>query len=361
MSRVVQLNAPARGSAFTRMVMAEIAHSKGREPDAYAMRRWGPDALATKVAQMGGAEFLAVEKANVTAGATVSGNWANLLADAEGAAAEFFALVRERSLIGRIPGLRRVPLRTRLIRAETGFSAAWVGEGDAKPLSSATYAQETLDPRKVVALTVVTDELLEASDPLAETVIRDDLVAAVSAAIDQSFIDPANAGSAGVEPASVTNGITAISAGANGVDAEGRLFDVRDLIEAFPGDLERAVLIGSPRTFSIMYNPQYLPGLGVRGGSALGIPAIASTAAGDTLALIDPDGIAVGSGTTDVRVSTQGAVQMLDNPTIDSVAPTATTTVSLWQTDSAAVMAEQRVNWQVVRPSVAVLDGVAES
>ncbi|WP_165938449.1 phage major capsid protein [Parafrankia sp. BMG5.11] len=352
MSRVFQLNPTAKGMSFARLAMTE-AQGDRHDKETYATKRWGADSLAARVAAAGGAEQLAYEKAAVAAGSTASGNWASLLTDAESAASEFFAAVRERSLIGRIAGLRRVPLRIRLITSETGFTAAWVGEGQAKPLSTATYSEGMLDARKVAALTVLTEETLESADPAAEALVRNDLVAAVSAAIDQSFIDPANAGTVGVEPASITNGAPAVASTADG------LVDIRALIAAFPGDLERAVLIGSGVSLAALYDPITLPLLGARGGSAIGIPAVASNAAGTTVALIDPDGIAMGEGTADVRTAAHASIEMKDaSLTQDATTGAGSTTVSLWQTNAVAVLAEQRVNWEAARPSVAVLTGV---
>ncbi len=244
---------------------------------------------------------------------------------------------------------------TRLLQTTVGFNAAWVGEGQPVPVSSAAFDESTLAPRKVAALTVVTKELALSADPAAEAFIRDDLVAAVVAAIDSTFIDPANAGVSGVKPASVTYGAPSTNATGDALD------DVRLLIDAFPGDLQRAVVIGSPSTFAAMNEPLVMPNIGVRGGDLLGIPAIPSTAAGDTLALIDPDGIAYGNGTVETKIATEATIQMLDNPTNSTVTPTPTNLVSLWTANSAAIMAECVTGWEVARPSVAILEVVAQS
>jgi hypothetical protein len=343
-----------KGAAFVRTVLAEVARERGDE--GFAARRFGADSLPARIVTKGGMEALAFEKTTVAGGGTASGNWAELLHDAESAATEFFGLVRERSLLGRL-GLRRVPMRIRLLTATDGFNAAWVGEGQPVPVSSAAFDEATLDPLKCSALTVVTEELLQSSDPSAEAVVRDDLVGAVVAAVDATFLDPANSGSAGVEPASVTNGAVTVNASGDNLD------DLRLLIDALPpgADLERAVLIGSPYSFAKLHDPMVLPGLGVRGGNALGIPAFASKAAGDDLVLLDPDSIAYGTGSVDVRVSTQASIQMLDNPTNASATGTATNMVSLWQTNAAAVMATVSTNWQPARDAVAVLAGIDQS
>lgn len=356
MTRIVQLNPTAKGLSFTRLAIA-AALAKGHDlgmNHATARTRFGEDSLAHKVAKGGGVEMLATVKAEVGAGGTVSGNWAALLVEAESATAEFFGLVRERSVLGRLP-LRNIPLRVRMIGTTTGFSAAWVGEGKSVPVSSAVFNQDWLNPLKVGTLTVLTDELLRSSDPAAETTIRDDMVAAIAEAINTSFLDPLNDGEADVEPASITYDAPSVTATGDG------LADLRLLIDAYPGDLETAVLIGSGKSFAALHDPVLLPGLGIRGGQALGIPAIAAKAAGDTVTLLDPAGIAWGSGTTDIRASNEATIEMSDTPTQDSTTPTGVQQVSLFQTDSTAMLATTAINWKAVRPAVATLEGVPQS
>jgi len=353
----VRVEYEAKGLTFVRMAIA-LGLSKGREEPAanIARNRWGECSPVAKVLGAGAAHvFELVAKAAVEGGTTASGNWAAEIVSAESAATEFFSVVRQRSLIGKIEGLRRIPLRTRLVTAATGFAAAWIGEGQAVPLSKASYDEATLPPRKLSSLCVVSNELLQSADPAAELMIRNDLVNACVDALNQSFIDPANAGTADLEPASITNGVTDIPATGDG------LTDIRNLIDVFPGDLERAILIGSPSSFAALHDPNVLPSLGVRGGEAIGIPAIASTAAGDTITLLDPDGIALGEAEMALKVSTQGTIEMSDAPTQDGTTPTPVNQVSLWQSDSTALMAEKVINWEVARPSVALVTAVAES
>jgi hypothetical protein len=354
--RPIRLQPAIKGIGFVRLAIAMALGGDDPEVAAkIARKKWGEDAGPTTILKAGGPTELLLQKAEIPAGSTVSGTWAEPLTLFEGAAVEFFALVREASLIGRLPGLRRVPLRTRLVSAATGINAAWVGEGSAVPMGSATYGEDNIEPRKVAALAVITEELASSSDPSAEITIRNDMVAAIAEAIDATFIDPANAGTPGIKPASVTNGAPSIGASGDGAA------DIRELIAGFPGDLERAILVGSPATFAVLSDPFLFPRLGVRGGEALGIPAVPSKAAGATLALIDPSGIAFGEAEMNLRTSRQASVEMLDNPTNSGVEPTATTLVSLWQTNSIGILVEKTIAWEVPRPSLTVLTGMAPS
>lgn len=348
-----------KGIAFARLVIANALGKTDQQIEAISRERFGDEALATRIAKAGGIMVLGQVKAEIAAGGTVTGNWAQLLVDADAAAAEFFALVRERTLFGRIPGFRQMPLRTRAITVSSGFTAAWLGEGKAVPMSSAVFAATTLPALKVSSLTVQTMELLEGADSGAEALIRDDMVGALATAINASLIDPANAGIANVEPASVTESAPSVAATGDG------LADLRLLIDAFPGDLETAVLVGSGESFAALHDPIGLPRLGVRGGEALGIPAYATTAAGSTVALIDPAGIAWGANETNVRTTREASIEMLDGgltgDSINVVPPTAASTVSMWQTNSVGIIADQAIAWEPARPSVAILEGVDQS
>jgi hypothetical protein len=364
----VRLQPEAKGLSFVRLAIAMAASRKDADPQAaiIAEKRWGERSLAHQVLAKGGIEFVRDRiKANVPAGATASGNWAELLGNYEAAAAEFFSFVRERSLLGRIPGLRRVPLHTRLVGAATGFSAAWTGEGQAKPVGRATFAEETLPTRKVSSLSIVTQELLESMDPAAELMIRNDMASAMVAVIDETFINPANSGTANVEPPSIANGAPADAATGTSTD------DIRDAVAfsigQFDGDLTRAVIIGRPEFFAHvgLQSAFMAEQLGARGGSLGGIPAIPSTAlpldAGgkQQLVLLDPDAIALGEEGMDLRTARQASIEMVDEPTGSATAPTGASTVSLWQTNSVGILAEKRVNFQLARAGgVRVITGL---
>lgn len=59
-------------------------------------------------------------------------------------------------------------------------------------------------------------------------------------------------------------------------------------------------------------------------------------------------------------MSTEASLQMLDNPTNDSVTPTATSLVSMFQTNSVAFRAERTINWTRRRDTgVALIEDVA--
>ena len=341
-----------RGTIYIRAVIAmALARGNPETAAAIAESTWGP---------VGAAPIL---KAEVSGGASVDGAWGSVLGNST-AADEFFSLVRQQSIVGRMAGLRRTPLRVRAINVEGGAVAHFVGEGKAAPLAHMSFAARTLEPRKIAALIVISDELLESSDPAAESLIRQDLIRATIEAYDTAFIDPANAGVAGEMPASVTNGAVEVASTVDPVT------DLAALIGAFDGDLQNAYLIMHPQTATEVAlwrdtdSSFAFPDLGPRGGSVLGIPVLCSRSvprdsSGSTISLIDASGIALGEGSSQLKTSHAAAIEMTDTPAGDSVTPTGSQYVSLFQANALALLQLTEVNWQAVRAgSVASLTGV---
>lgn len=319
-----------------------------------------------------------VSKANVVAGASIAGNWAeDLVGDETSVFADFVEYLRPMTIVGRfgtngVPSLRRVPFRTPLIGQTGGGQAYWVGEGKPKPLTAFDFERRTLDELKVATIAVVTEELLRKSSPSADGILRDSLAAAVAERIDEDFIDPAKAASAGVSPASITNGVTQIPSSGNTAD------DIRTDIQAVMAGFIAAnnppssgVWIMSATTalaLSLMVNPlgqAEFPNITMGGGTFAGLPVIVSEyvptdSGGGLVILVNASDIYFADeGGVMVDVSREASLQMLDNPTNDVITPTPTSMVSMWQTNSVAFRAERILNWLKRRPSaVAVLSDV---
>jgi HK97 family phage major capsid protein len=325
-----------KGRDFVRAAIA-LAISPENPANAlpYACERWGDKAAPA---------FLV--KAAIEGGGTDT--WGENIAGVS-AVREFFEAVAEQSLVGKLAGLRRPPLNVRTVVATTSSTGYWVSQGSPKPVSKLSFSDDTLPPLKVAGLVVVTDEILRSSDPAAERTIRADMLNAVSRAIDEAFIDETSAGSAGVQPAAINYGVVPVAGTGDLAD------DLQLLFASFGGNLETSYFIASPIFYASISGADY-PNVGARGGTLVGVPAIASSACSpDVLTLIDPGGIAYGEGRAEVRTGKHANVQMLSDP-----ATGATNTVSLFQTNSVGLLAETEVNWQVVRPgSVAVLSSAS--
>ncbi len=326
-----------KGTTFVRVGIAK-ALSDGDDLNAaeFAAARWGASSAPARILRAIGAGVYADQGGDYTA-----------------ASVEFFAIVEQLSVLGRLAGIRRVPLRTRMLTATSGASAHWVGEGKPKPVSKMSFTSGSLAPLKIAALSVITEELAMSSDPAAEGTIRRDMIRAMAEAIDETFLDPLNAGSAGVSPASITYGVTPATAGSDPTA------DLRLLIENFTGDLQNAAFITTP-TVAASLSGADRPGIGLRGGELLGAPAIASRSApADTIILADVSAIALGEGPSEIRTSRAGTVEMLDTGLVqDSTVGTGTQLVSLWQTNSIGILAERIMNWETQRiGAVAMITG----
>ena len=66
------------------------------------------------------------------------------------------------------------------------------------------------------------------SNPSAEALVRQDLINTIVQTMDKDFVDPTKAASAGVSPASITNGVTPVVA--SGTDADALKADFKKLV-----------------------------------------------------------------------------------------------------------------------------------
>lgn len=335
-----------------------------------------------------------IQKAAVEGGTSASGSWAaNLVGDESSIFADFVEYLRPMTIVGKfgqdspggvIPSLRSVPFRTPLISQTAGGSGYWVGEGLGKPLTALDFSRTTLDELKVANIAVVTEELLRKSSPSADAILRDSLAAALAERIDTDFINPGKAASAGVSPASITNGASAIESAATG--GSGTADDVRTDIAALMAPFiaannppMQAVLIMSATTalqLSLMRNAlgqSEFSDISMLGGRLEGIPVIVSeyvptnydfsfvsTNTGPVVVLANASDIYFADeGGVMVDMSREASLQMDDSPTQDAGTPTASTTVSLWQTNAVGFRAERILNWSLRRSSAVQVLGAA--
>lgn len=375
------------GIAFARLVKS-LGAAKGDMGRAVAIAksRYGDDSDAVgtlkNIYERGGDGFVfpgfeQVSKAAVTAGSVISGNWAADLVLTEGGAfADFAEYLRPQTILGQfgqngIPSLRNVPFDTALGISAGAGSGYWVGEGKPKPLTSFDFNKTTLAPLKCANIVVLTEELLRRESASAEVMVRDEMRNALVALIDDSFIDPSNAGSAGVEPASIANGAPHSAASGTG-DADDVRADLRSLINEFivANNQNASIVLVMRATDALaagmMVNalgqPEF-PNISMGGGSLFpGLSVITSQAvpSGTVVAVAPSEIYYADEGGFMVDVSREASLQMLDNPTNASADGTATTMVSLWQTNSVGFRCERILNWARRRSTaVAYLTGVA--
>lgn len=312
-------------------------------------------------------------KAAVGAGTSLDSTFAAPLAYATDLPGEFIAFLRPRTIIGRIPGLNQVPFNVRMVGQSTGGTAGWVGQGKPKPLTKQTFAEVTLGIAKIAAITVIAEELAMLSSPSAEAAVRNDLAAAVIAKQDADFVNPAVAAVSNVSPASITNGLVALSSA--GTSADNVRTDLGVLMKTFLDDN-----LDPTTGFFIMPNSLCLalslmvnslgqaefPGLTVAGGTLAGLPVIGSQHAaltggpGNLVILgLANEILLADDGVVTIDVSNQASLEMSDAPTQDGVAGSGASLVSLWQSNLLGIKAERHINWKKRRAeAVAYMDDV---
>jgi len=355
----------APGLRFTRIAKAR------------AVSRLDNLSFADAAKQMYGedSEAFAIAKAAVVAGSTTSGNWASALVGEETSAfADFVAFLRPATILGKfgqggIPSLRQVPFREPLISQTGGGSGYWVGEGKPKPLTAFNFSRTTIEPLKVANIAVLTEENIRSSNPSSEAIVRDALRDALVETQDLAFIDPTNAGSSGVKPASVLNGASAIVAPTY-TDADDVRLAVRAVFQKFidaNNPPESGVWIMSSTNalaLSLILNPlgqREFPGITMMGGTFEGLPVIVSQYAGTVVALVNASDIyEADEGGISVDMSREASLEMKDSSlTQDSLAGTGVALVSLWQNNLVGLRAERTINWMRRRASAAAyLTGV---
>lgn len=313
-----------------------------------------------------------VTKAAVPAATTTGTTWAAPLVQVGGVYADFIEFLRPQTIIGRfgaggVPSLSRVPFRTPLIGQTSGGEGYWTGEGQAKPLTQFDLASAIVEPLKVANIAVATMELVRDSSPSADTWIRNQLAAAIASRLDADFINPAKAAVAGVSPASILNGVTAIAS--TGADAEAVRNDIRLLFAAFiaannaPTSGVFVMAATTALALSLMQNPlgqSEFAGLSMTGGTFMGLPAIVSQyVPAGTVALVNANDIYLADeGGIELAMSTEASLQMDSAP--DNPTSATTVLVSLWQRNLVGFRAERTINWARRRPAaVAHLSGVA--
>jgi hypothetical protein len=333
--RETRISVAPKGIDLIRTGIAKAMAPNMGEAALYAAERWGEKAKATRVL-----------KASVP-GLVTSTGAGDAMSDLAQARTEFFDAVRAASIVGKLP-LRRIGFRTRTLTMDEGARISWRAEGSAYINSPLKMTSSTgLERFDLGALIVVSKEVLEDESFEAELTVRNDLVKALAAAIDSAFIDPANSGSAGSKPASVTSG-----AGGSVSPAES-LFDFGDSFQGVPNN---AWIVINPWAAARLYSAAR-PDIGSRGGTWGGFPVITSTAMPDGFfAILDPDQIAIALGDANIRASDNALVDMVDSSSMTSGPNVAAaSTVSMFQVNARAIIGSVSANWRLAKDDAVLL------
>jgi HK97 family phage prohead protease len=337
---------------FTRYVLA-MARAHGNRLEALeiakANEQWRHETPDVEIAL----------KVPVPPGTTTDTVWAGPLVNYQILVSAFAEYLRPLPIIGRIPGLTRVPFKVRVPRQTAGATVNWVGEAAPKPLTSLAFDSITLDFTKIAGIIPLTEELIRSSSPSAELLVRNDLAAAIVQFMDSYFVDPSKAAT-GISPASITNGVTALTP--SGTTGAAFMSDVNRLIGQFLTNnlsLATAVFITTQqvgaRIGSLLnsFGQPMFPTTTATGGTILGIPVVTSENVPSTtgsptegypLILAKADDILLADdGQVTIDASREATLQMETAP--DSPATASTVMQSLWQQNMVAIKAERFINW----------------
>lgn len=299
-------------------------------------------------------------RAVVGVGDTTNTTWASPLIAYTQAANLFADYLRPGTIIGKLNQLRMVPFNVQIPRMTTGAAVNWVGENAPKPVTSEAFDSITLRWAKAAAIIAITQELARFSSPAAEGLVRDDLRRAMTEFLDRQFIDSSVAAVTNVSPASVTNGVSAVTP--TGTTASAFRTDVKTLLAPIMTaniPLDSGAWIMHPTTalsLGLMQNSlgqSVFQGISRTGGELLGFPVVASTnvpAAGGSPAdgymiifIVQDEVLVADDGVTIIDASDQASIQMDTAP--DSPPSASSAYVSLWQMNWVGLRVERWITW----------------
>ena len=335
-----------KGTGFVRFVQG-LAACKGNLMQAEQYAKQWDDSTP---------EVGLVFKAAVAAGTTTDATWAGPLAPLMPLTSEFLELLRPATILGKVPGFRKVPFNVTIASQTGGGTYQWVGQGAPKPVGKLQLGSISLTITKCAGIIVITLDLARTSTPSAESVIRQDMINGIAAFLDVEFTDPSKAPVAGVSPGSVTNGVTPItSAGPTPANARTDIQAMAAAMSAANVPIGGAVLLMSTTNALALSNAlnalgqPLFPTLSLNGGTVMGgLTVIPSQAMGTTVALVQPDAILYADdGGVTIDVSQEASVQMDSAP--DNPALATTVLTSLWQNNLVGLRAERFINWKKAR------------
>jgi len=350
-----------KGQSLTRLAIAKaaafIAMKEGNFLNAgdWAASRWGKTHP----------NLVRYIKAAVAGGGTGSGEWGAELAQSDTRYnGDFVEFLYSMTVFDRLP-LRAVPARVHIKGQDGAATGYWVGESKAIPVSKPDFSDVELTPLKVGAIAVCSKELVTDSDPSAELWIRDSIAQASGQRVDTTFLSAA-AASAGVSPAGILNGVSALAP--SGADAAAVRADMMSLYASFltaknASGLVQIMTPSMAKALALLVNalgqPEFV-GLNANGGTLLGDTVYTgdNVTPGDWILLKPSDIWKIGDSGVQLSMSDSAMVEQNDAPQGATDTPTAAsaTMVSLWQEESIGFKVVRRINFQKRRTSaVAVL------
>lgn len=280
--------------------------------------------------------------------------------------ADLWLALRPMSIIGRLLGVRPLPVRTSLLLQTTRFSAAWLAEGESIPMSKAAFSRGSMEYSRVASITVVSNELLHNASVDAARAITTDMLAAGAYQMDRALVDRTNDGS-GNRPVSLTYGVTPITCASGAVAAiDAALKAAVQQLTAQGNNLRTCAWVMSEQlavALSLLRGSGgalAYPDVGVLGGSLCGLPVLTSAAvdaegvANGKILLLDGGEVSVAYGEPILMTSTSATIDMNAVPGEGELI----TPVSMFTAEATALLCSLRVTWKTRRQAAAIIQSV---
>jgi hypothetical protein len=270
-------------------------------------------------------------KAAVPPAMTTSPGWAGALLPPS--ADPILAVVQKQTLPGRL-ALRKVDFNIPAPVQSSLGTYYWVQQGKPKPATQIDFTSVTNPPGKIGGIVPVSRELVKfVAAGGGEGVLQSAITGGLIAFVDKQFLDPAIALVVNDHPASITNGVTPITA--TGTTLADKAREVLAALFAARPQTQRPVLIGTAGA---------LLGLGDLDAALrlANVSVFPSPAAGSLLIAADAAGIIVSDGGLELDVSEEATVLMDTAPVEDALAIPR----SFWQTNLVGFRAELMTWWQ---------------
>jgi len=279
----------------------------------------------------------------VTVGTDDPASWAGPLAIPHSLTSAFVRMAQARSLLNRIPGLRKVPFMIPVPVSTTRAALSWIGEGH--PMKATQLGLQSLKVpiTKAGGSLSVTRQLVDFVDGV-ESLLLDDLADAYAGFIDAELTDPAKAPVVNLSPGSVTNGTTAVSLVA-GTDISAQVALVLSALYKDRPPRAPVLILAAPLIVALRQAGARDLRVDV-GGDFNGVPVVSSPfiAQGLTIAL-DAQAICwADSGQLELEASDRVTPQMSDVP--DDPVAAATAPLSHWAENLVAFRVRQIIGWQ---------------
>jgi HK97 family phage prohead protease len=300
-------------SIFIRSAIAKALAAKGGETG-FAAARWGDQSeVARYIKAAVGAMSAGPDATGALTAGAISRDY-------------FVQAVFSRSILGQLQGLMRVPAITRINVETEPTAAAFFGAGTQCPAAQGAFGVQLADNRRIGVISVISQELMLATDDGAESAVTGILQRALSRGLDSAFVGSQTRDN--VSPA----GLASIAAQASSFAAG---------VEAFTGDLTMASVLVNPRTAITLRSPTETQ-ITAQGGMYGGLPAIASVAVPlGKLYIVDGSRVLTYLGAAEIHPFTH-----MDVYGLAGVA--ANVPVNMFQTSQVALAAGQYADWSFV-------------